>query len=214
MGGKTVGSWSWSSPPSRVEVKNERCYTFTPMVRLRTFTFTVETQTFLRRLCSTIRHRRHTLPSTGTLSLRVLSHVNSINTLILWEFREHSDETSGSKNPQNVSTLINDTQQSPSAGATKLQACQEIHGILWKPKVNHSVHRSLSPVPILSQMKPIHILPTRFFMMHLSVILPSMISSSKWSVSLRSLHQARHEPLLSPYVLHAPPISYFLIWLP
>jgi len=177
-----------------------------------TFTFTFQAQT-LRRLCSTIRHWRHTLPSTGILSLRVLSHVNPINTLMLWEFREHTDERSGSKNPQNVSTLINYTQQSPFAGATRLSACQEIR-ILWKPKVNHRVYRSLSPVPSLSQMKPVHILPSRFFMMHLSVTLPTMTSSSKWSVSLRSPHQARHAPLLSLYVLHAPPISSSLIWLP
>jgi hypothetical protein len=37
-------------------------------------------------------------------------------------------------------------------------------------------------------MNPVHILPSCFFMMHLSVILPSMTSSSKWSVSLRSRH--------------------------
>ena len=30
-GGKAVGSWSWSTPPSRVE----RCYTFPPTIRLR-----------------------------------------------------------------------------------------------------------------------------------------------------------------------------------
>ena len=101
------------------------------------------------------------------------------------------------KNPQNGSTLINCTQQSPSAGATRLSACQEIRRTLWKPKVNHRVHRSLSPVPILSQMNPVHILSSYFFMMHLSVILPSMTSSSKWPLSLRSPHQtpARTSPV-------------------
>jgi len=49
---------------------------------------------------------------------------------------------------------------------------------------------------------------------HLNIILPSTAGSPKWYLSLRFPHQTLYTPLLSPYALHAPPISFFSILSP
>ena len=41
------------------------------------------------------------------------------------------------------------------------------------------------PVPVWSQINPIHSLPSSVLKIHLNIILPSMPGSSKWSISLR-----------------------------
>jgi hypothetical protein len=43
-------------------------------------------------------------------------------------------------------------EQSPSWEAKTSSATPEILRILWNPKVHHSIHNSLPPVPILSQI--------------------------------------------------------------
>jgi hypothetical protein len=61
----------------------------------------------------------------------------------------------------------------------------------WRqnPKVHHPINNSPPPVPILSQVNPLHTPPTNLPKVHSDPILPSMPWSSKWSLSFGLSHQ-------------------------
>ena len=66
-------------------------------------------------------------------------------------------------------------------------------------------------VHILNQINPPHA-PSDFLKIHFNITLPSMSTSYKWSLYLRSPPPKPCLHLSSPpYVLHAPPTSFFLI---
>jgi hypothetical protein len=58
-------------------------------------------------------------------------------------------------------------------------ASQEILRVLWNPKVHHRIHKSPTPVDILSQMNLIHTLKLYFPKTHFNIIIPSTPLSSK-----------------------------------
>jgi len=97
--------------------------------------------------------------------------------------------------------------------ANRFAASQEIPRILYNQKVHYHIHKCPPPVPILSQVDTAPI--SNFLKIHLNIILISMPGSSKQSISFRFPHQ---NPVCAspfpPYVLYAPPISFFSIWSP
>jgi len=100
---------------------------------------------------------------------------------------------------------------SPSWEANGFSASQEIPRIFWKWKVHCCIHKSPSPVPILSQINPVHVPSSHFLKILSNIIPPSTPGYSKWSLSLRFPHQ--NPVYTSPYALHAPPISFFSIFI-
>jgi hypothetical protein len=80
-------------------------------------------------------------------------------------------------------------QQRPSWEAYRSSACQKITRILYRPKVHYRIYNSPPAVPVRSQTDPAHGSPFLFSMIHFNIILPSMPESSKYSPSLRFIHQ-------------------------
>jgi hypothetical protein len=86
-------------------------------------------------------------------------------------------------------------------------ATQEIPRILLDEKFYYRSQNCPPPVPILSQLDPFRTPTSHFTETHLNIFIPS---------SPGPFPQVSHQnPVWAspPYVLHAPPISFFSIWL-
>jgi hypothetical protein len=79
----------------------------------------------------------------------------------------------------------------------------------WKPNAHYRVQNSLTPVPNLSQINPVHSFPPYFHKIYSNIILPFTLRSSEWSLPFTISDQDFVRISHSPYVLHASPISQF-----
>ena len=99
-------------------------------------------------------------------------------------------------------------EQSPSWEANRSSATQKIPSILWIWNVHYRIHKSPPSVPILSHIDTVHAPPHHFYRSHLRLSLSRGLLPSGFPT------KALYAPLLSPYVLHALPISVFFTWSP
>ena len=87
-------------------------------------------------------------------------------------------------------------------------ASQEIPRILWNPKIHYHIHKCSPPIPVLSQLDPVHTPISHSLKIHLNIILPSKPGSPKWSPSLKFPHQNPVHPSPLPHTLYIPRPSH------
>ena len=108
-----------------------------------------------------------------------------------------------------IGILTYSVEHSTSWEANSFSASQEIPRILWNPKVHYRIHKCPPPVPILSQLDPVHTPTSHSLKIRLNIILPSTPGSPKWSLSLRFPHQNPVYASPLPHTRYMPHPSHY-----
>ena len=101
-------------------------------------------------------------------------------------------------------------EHSPSWEANRFAASQEIPRILWNPKAHYRSHKCQPPVPILSQLDPVHTPTSHFLKIHLNIIFPFTPGFPKWSLSFR-LPPRQNPVYTSPLPIRATCSSHLIL---
>jgi hypothetical protein len=83
-------------------------------------------------------------------------------------------------------TPCSSMQHRPSWETTRLSSSQEIPCILWNPKVYYGIHKCPPPVPILSQLDPVHNLTTHLLKNHLNIILSTSLAQQELNIQIQT----------------------------
>jgi hypothetical protein len=100
---------------------------------------------------------------------------------------------------QLTSLLSWSIEQSPFWEANRFVASHRISRVLLNPKVHYCIYNCSPPVPILSQLNPVHIPTSHLRKIHPNIILPPMPWFPQWSLSFRFSQQNPIHASLIPY---------------
>jgi hypothetical protein len=110
-----------------------------------------------------------------------------------------------------LDTKLRKSMQVSSYEAASLSATQEFLKILWNTKVHYHVHKRLPHFSILSQIKPVHTVPSYFSNIHLNIVLPPMLGLLSGLFPSGFPPKSYMHSSSPSSVLHALPISSSLV---